>query len=280
MTDVINISAEERSAITQPAADAVKVAEGFKIVTDEGYTAAADRLKIVKGLAKDLAAKKAAVLNPALEVVKQLRALFAEPEAALERAEKLYKGAVLSYQQEQERIRQEKQRILDEAARKEREKAEREAAQARERAEEQRRRAEEAQRAGDAKEAERLAALATLNEQKSEAKTDLAQSVVPGVVQQEAPKVAGISTRETWSALVLDPKDLVINVAVEILRQREVKADTPFSALSALYPSQCPLAAVEPSMTFLNKQAKALKKELRYSGVKAVVEKGIAAGSK
>lgn len=258
MAELLNVSAEERKSITQPATDILAIAQDFKIVDADGYEAAGVRLQLVKGLQKALKVKKDSVMAPLRVAVEAARALFAEPEARLVQAEEIFKGAMLAYQRAEEVARIEAQRKLDDIARRERDFAAREAAAAAAKAEQQRQQAEEARKAGDAAEAKRLAALAEKNEVKAEAKQEVAQTVVAATVQQAPPQVGGIATRETWSALVLDPAALVKAIAAGTV----------------------PMQAFEPNMKFLNNQAKALKKDLAYPGVRAVVEKGIAARSK
>lgn len=258
MSELLNVTPQERIEIAKPAADILAVARDFKIVTAQGYESAAEKLMLVKGAMKALDLKKKSVMGPLNAAVAAARALFAEPEDRLKLAESMFKGAMLSFQEAQERERAEAQRVLDEAARKEREKAEAEARAAAKRADDQRRAEEEARRAGNEAEARRLAALATANEAKVEEKTAVAQTVVPAIAVVEPTKVSGIAMRETWSALVLDPNALVKAIAAGTV----------------------PMQAFEPNMKFLNNQAKALKKDLAYPGVRAVRETGIAAGSR
>lgn len=84
-----------------------------------------------------------------------------------------------------------------------------------------------------------------------------AAMVVAPIVQEEPINVLGISRRENWHAEVIDLRALVKGVAE----------------------GQVPLAAIEANRTFLNGQARALRAELRYPGVRAVPERTIAAGS-
>ena len=100
-----------------------------------------------------------------------------------------------------------------------------------------------AARRGDADEAAHLA--------------DRAAMVVAPVIPHEAPRVAGIAQRELWRAEVTDLRALVLAVAS----------------------GSVPLAALTANSTFLNGQARALREELRYPGVRAIPERSIAAGS-
>jgi len=238
------VTQAEQEAITKLVNPLVVAAREFKVITHAGYEQAGERLKLIKGAQKELAAKKKKVLDPALAAVKAIRDLFAAPEAEIAEAEGLIKRSMISFDDEQEKLRREEQRKLDEAARKEREKAE--AIEA-----ENRRKAEEARVAGDTKKAQRL-------EEKADVAADRAATVVAAQVIREPPRVSGTSIRENWSAVVTDRNALVAAVAA--------------GTVSAL--------ALEPSMPFLNKMAKAMKKEMNIPGVTAVVEKSLAAGSK
>ncbi len=78
----------------------------------------------------------------------------------------------------------------------------------------------------------------------------VADSVPEPVVAHAAPKVAGMSTRKTYKAAVTDKMALIKAVA-------EGKA---------------PDVLLEPNMTALNGQARALKEALNYPGVQLIVD--------
>jgi hypothetical protein len=244
MSELVTITAEDRKEITQPALNIVARARDFKVTDGPTYEEAGGRLKEIKAAQKLLEVKKQGILGPALATVKAIRNLFADPESQLEQAENLYKRGMLAYSDEQDRIREEEQRKANEKAERERLRLEKEAREAEERA-------RAAREAGNIRQAEKL-------EAKADLKTDAAASTVAPIIQREAPRVAGVATRENWSALVIDLKALVDAVAAGAV----------------------PLSMVEANMTNLNKMAKALKKELNYPGVRAVVDKVLAAGSK
>jgi hypothetical protein len=84
-----------------------------------------------------------------------------------------------------------------------------------------------------------------------------AAMTVAAIAQPQAPAVAGISRRENWRAEVIDLRALIQGVA----------------------DGRVPLAAVEANRSFLNGQARALRAELRYPGVRAIPERTIASGS-
>jgi len=243
MTDSV-ITAADREEIQRTLSPILAAARDCIVTTPQLYTQAADYLQRIKGAQKKLASKKVLLLGPAKAVVKALNDFFAGPELELAEAESLFKRGMLAYDQEQDRLRQEEQRKLDALAAKERLKREAEA-----RANDEKARLE--REAGNVRKAEAL-------EAKANAAAVAAATIVPAIAQRDAPQVAGIVSRETWSALVLDKKVLIAAVAE----------------------GQVPEAALIPDSVFLNKMARALKKELNYPGVRAVVEKGLAAGSK
>jgi hypothetical protein len=238
------ITAREREEIEQTASSIIADAKEIVVKTAPEYRAAGEILKRVKAAQKKLADKKDALVRPINQGLKAIRELFRGPEDELAQAEGLVKRQMLAFDDEQERLRREAQRKLDEKARAEQE---RKNAQAQKAAAD----AEAARASGDVGKAERL-------QERSHALSDQAAAVVAPVVQRDSPRVPGVVPRETWSAVVTDLPALVKAIAEE----------------------KVPITAVLANMPFLNNQARALKRELRYPGVTAVVDKGIAAGSK
>jgi hypothetical protein len=240
----LTISAKERAEIVEPASALVAAAKAFRVTTVETYSEAGERLKAIKGAAKRLEDKKRTLLNPVNATLKAIRDLFRAPEDELLEAENLYKRELAGYSARLEAERRVAQQAADEAARKERERFERQAAA-------------DAAKAAKEREAGNLAKAEAL-EQRSMLRTDAAASVVAPIVQVEAPRVAGISGRDNWYAVVLDKKALVDAIAAGTV----------------------PITAFEPNMKFLNNQAKAMKKDLAYPGVQACKDTVIAAGSR
>lgn len=244
MTELVTITAQDRKEITEPASTIVALARGFGVVSAETFEAAAVHLKDVKAAQERLEDKKRTLLNPVNATLKAIRDLFRAPEEELVLAENLFKRSMLGYSEEQNRIRRDEQRKADERAETERRRLEKEAREAEDRA-------RAAREAGDIKKAEKL-------EAKADARADAAAAVVPAIIQRESPRVSGISERENWSAVVTDLAALV----------------------SAIAAGKVPLSAVEANMKVLNSQAKSLKRELNWPGVRAVVDKIMAAGSR
>lgn len=222
------------------AAAALDRVKTLVIRTHEDYVVAAQDLAEIKGKFKTVDKQREELKAPSLEACRRVDAFFKPPLEFLRSAETLLKGKLTDYDREQERLRQAEQARLDEIARKEREKREAEAREverkAREKAEAERR-AAEAQRQAEAKarreaeeakargdreaadRAEREAQEAATAARKSEAKADRVESaaaeksealqmqaaqVVAPVVQRAAPKVSGLSFRDTWRFEVTD----------------------------------------------------------------------------
>lgn len=152
--------------------------DGFAVATVEDYQGAGGELKRIKSLAKIIDDKRKAMTRPLDESKKAIMDFFRGPLDALTKAEGLIKGAMLSYDREQER---------------------------------QRREEEERQRELQRKEAERLAKLAEKAEARGdEAKAEAFQeraSVVaqaPVFVQKAMPVVQGVQRRKVWKYRVVD----------------------------------------------------------------------------
>jgi hypothetical protein len=79
--------------------------------------------------------------------------------------------------------------------------------------------------------------------------------VAPVVLPRTVPKVAGVTMRQTWSAQVISLQLLVKAVAE----------------------GKVPLLALQANTTFLNQQARSMKDQLNYPGVKAVPDNNISA---
>ena len=204
------------------------VAEDFSIATAPEYVEGGEVLKRIKAKSKELKDKRQAMTRPLDESKRQILDLFREPEAQLADAEQAIKGAMLTYSNEQERIRAAEEARLRDIQAKEQAKL--------------LARAEKAAARGQGEKA------ADLEEQ--------AETLPVPIVTSPQPKVEGISTRVTWHAEVTDKAALIQAVAEGLV----------------------PDVVLEPDMTILNQQARALKDALNYPGVKAVSDQTVAAG--
>jgi hypothetical protein len=157
-----------------------KAAEEIRIVNQPQYESAAETLKAIKGFAAELETARKKITTPLDAAKKAVMDLFRVPATALENAEAKVKGAMLTYANEQERIRREQEEKLriqaEEKARKEREKLE-----------------ERARKAAESGKSEKATALL---EQAAEV-----VAVAP-VISPRVEKVSGISTKTIWKARV------------------------------------------------------------------------------
>lgn len=205
----------------------LEVAREYHIESPEMMVAAANELKAIKGKARDLENRRLSMTRPLDDAKKQIMDFFRQPMQYLVDAEGIIKRGMLAYQNEQERLRRAEEARLRDIAEKERQRLERQAAKAAEQ--------------GKAEKAEDL--------------RERAESMPVPVVAHRAPQVAGISTRENWSAEVTSLREL----------------------LQGVLDGKVPEVAVIADMKVLNAQARSLKDAMNYPGVKAVCEKGISA---
>jgi hypothetical protein len=148
-----------------------------RIITNQGeYEDAANDLKKVKTLYKTIEEERLSATRPLDETKKRIMEWFRGPLDRLASAENATKGAMISYSNEQDRLRRAEQARLDEIARKEREKLEAQAAKA--------------QAAGKV--------------EKAEAIMEKAQVVAAPVVELTVAKTAGISYRTVWEFEIVD----------------------------------------------------------------------------
>lgn len=173
------ISEDAQRLVTEAAGD-IALAQCFSVVSNDGYIEAGEILKTIKGRYQDMEARRKEMTVPLDEAKKRIMDFFRQPLEQLGEAERLIKGAMVAFTQEQERIRLEEQQRIQALA-----------------LEEQRQRDEvlekqiaQAQEKGDSGKAEELLASAT-------------QAAVP-VVQSEKPKVPGIKTTTRWRYKIID----------------------------------------------------------------------------
>lgn len=203
----------EARALTAQTDTLFAVGQHCTVVTAADYEVAGLELKRVKDAQKKLDELRKSMTRPIDAAKKAILDFFRGPEDKLARAESGIKRAMVTYQDEQARVRREEQRRADEAAAAERrrlaqQQAEAEA-KARAESERLRREAEEAAAAGRAAEAAKLNAKAERTEEKAAEKVEALQlreaQVVAPVIQREPPKVSGVATREVWKFEITDP---------------------------------------------------------------------------
>ncbi len=224
---VLNIKHPDE-ALFHESEEALQIARVQKIASPEMAVAAAEDLKDVKALARQVNEKRLAITRPLNDALKEVNALFKPAKEWLSEAEAVLKGKLLEFQNEQDRIARELQAEADALAKKEREKLERRAAKA--------------EAKGKAEKAEVL--------------RQVAETKTAPIIESAAPKLAGISRRETWKAEITD-KRLLLN---HIVNER---------------PDLLPLVKIDGSA--LNGMARSLKGELDLPGVEVSKEASIAA---
>jgi hypothetical protein len=200
----------------------------YDIVSPEMREAASFDLKNVKALYKQVDEQEKAITRPINEGLKRVRAMFAQPKEWLSNAETTLKGECLRW----------------------------DSAESRKRAEA----AAEAARIADA-ERQRLEAAAKREAEAGNAETAVAIAqaaafVAPAPVV-EAPKLAGESTREQWSAECVD--------IVELCRGVVEGKNPPESVL--------------PNMVFWNGAARSFKKSFAFPGMRAIAKQILASRS-
>ncbi len=192
---------------------ALNKVNALRVMTAEQYEFAGGELKTIKGIWSDIEAMRKAAKKPFDDRATEVQAFFAAPLKFLVDAEKILKGKLVEYSDEQDRLREEEQRKANAKAKAEQDRlqaiADEQIRIANEAAAAMRREAEAAAAAGRAAEAAKLEAQAVKVEEKAEAKaevfTERASQVVAMVSDRAAPKVGGISIPKVWDAEIENP---------------------------------------------------------------------------
>lgn len=178
--------------VAEQARHLATIGERYSVATADEFTVAGEELRRIKAAQKRLDEVRKGITRPIDAAKKAILDLFREPETRLAAAESGVKRAMLGFQAEQDRLRQAEQRKAEEAARKERERLEAQAAKA----------------------------VAAGKLEKAEALEVRAATVSAPVIHREAPKVAGLSTREVWRYEITDaaliPREYLVPDTVKI----------------------------------------------------------------
>lgn len=239
----VSVNQPNEAVLIQGAESALSIAQSIEIDSPEMYQLGADELAAIKGKAKQLDEQRKELVQPLNETVKKINALFKRPLEILENAEGMIKRAMLGYNDKQRKIQAEAERKARELAEAERRRQQEEAA----------RQAEEARQAAEAGDVQKAAEL----QQQSEETAAVAEMITAPVIHMEKPKAAGINTRKTYKARVVDFKAL----------------------LQGIIDGKAPEAVIEINEGVLNSQARSLKDSMKYPGVEVYTEEGIAARS-
>lgn len=213
LAPVAALTLPDSSAMTSRAQQALAFIQDFKIDSAETYGFAADELKAIKAKANAIEEQRTGITGPLNKVLKAVNDLFRGPADTLAQAERMLKGKMLAWDQEQERIAAEARRRAEEAAAAERRRLEEQAAAAQRVADEQARAAAAAAAAGD----EQAAAIAQANVQRAQSEAQAAaatsQMVTAPVVLADKTKAAGISTSKKLDFEIVDLHALVKHIA-------------------------------------------------------------------
>lgn len=197
---------------------AVLAAKAIVVDSQDMYEFANDQLGIVKVRFKAIEAQRKAIVDPINKAKDAVQALFKPVLDDLTAAEGVYKGAMLTFQQEQRRIQQEEQARLDEINRKERERLEKQAAKAAEK--------------GHTEKAEVLAATAAV--------------MTAPIATSTYVEPKGLSTRKVWKARVTDKAALIKAALENPAFLNLIEIDEPaLDRLAKAMEGRVPLAGVE-----------------------------------
>jgi len=244
MTPIIvaPINTEQADEASKQALSMLTEAKSITIKSQEGYNKASDVLKTIKGRIKMLDTLRKGITKPLDEAKQKVMDLFRVPLGHYTEAEGVIKKGMLTYDDEQERLRRIEQEKLEKKAAEERRiKAEQEAAW-RKKEEDARREAEKLASEGKAEEARKAQEVANKASAKADERAFEQQNIVAPVVAPKLEAIKGVSYRDQWTAEVIDFEKLPDDYKL---------ADT----------------------TKLNKVAQATKGELKIPGVKWNKEK-------
>ena len=253
---------QPEQALFKAATAALSMAKVYTIDSPEVRDLAARELTKIKGLQKDVEAKRKSITQPIDAAKKAVMDLFRAPTDYLDQAEVLLKQAIQGYDREQERKRIAEQARLEELARQERARMEAEAAAAeavaQAEAQEIQQQAAQAAAAGDVEAAARLNAEAESRVEQGAAEVATLQqtaTLITAPVVYPLMRTKGVSTRKVWKAEVSDKLALIRYVAA--------------------HPEYVDL--LDANMPAINKIALALKKNCPLDGVRVFEDDVIAA---
>ncbi len=175
MNEIIPVEAQQKAEETEVM---VQSYDGYAIVSQKAYQFSAEDLKKIKAKANELDGLRKSLTKPLDESKKRIMEFFKKPLTLLSSAEQSIKSAMISWQQEQEKVRKAEEQRLADAQQKEADRLARLAAAAEKR--------------GDDKKAEEF-----------KGREAITKSVVPAVVNNVQP-VAGIATRIVWKYRIVD----------------------------------------------------------------------------
>lgn len=228
----LTINAPESAELLSQVNPMVSLAQNLKIDSDEMYAIASNELTPIKAKRKALEERRLEIVGPINQAVKSVNDLFREPIAICDAAEALIKSSMIGWV-----------RHKDELARQARIKAEAEAEAARQAQEKEQQRLIDEANALREKDPDAAAALEMEAEIISSVPATPQNEIVP---VKEDLKVQGTSIARPWEAEVVDKMAFIKYVAERPEFEHLLNVDTGA----------------------LNKLAKAMKENLKMSGVK------------
>jgi|GEM_PF-2716432 len=167
----------------------------ISIETENEYEQACNLVKEVASYTKLIEKHRKDTVSPFNNQVSQVNGYFKDARQPLTNIEDKLRRAIAQYHQELERKKREAQRKADEEAEKERQRL----------LEQSKKESKKSQQYAEQGKED----LAQQHHEKSQTKQQLAESITTPEVEQEAPKIEGISYRDKWSAQITDKKAFV-----------------------------------------------------------------------
>lgn len=213
LAPIAALALPDAGSLTSKAQRALAEMEAFEIVDAETYSLAADELQAIKARANRLEEQRTGITGPINQALKAVNAMFKGPGEFFERAERVIKGKMLGFQQEQQRLADERRRVAEAAAEVERKRLAAEAAEQQRIAQEQQAAAAAAAAKGDTQAAQLATSAAQRAAAEAQTAAATAQMVVAAPVAPPMAKVAGISTAKKIDFEVTNLLALVQHVA-------------------------------------------------------------------
>lgn len=215
---VVEYERPDAGELLVEAVDFLVVAKDIYVNSPAMYNLAAEQLQEVKLAIKTHTERRLGITRKMDDLKKDVMNLFAPAITKLEEVKGLLEGAMLSYNNEQERLRKEEQNRLDAIAMIERNRLEEEARKAN--TEALRLETAAAEEAAKAKTPEaaaniiaKAASAAEAKREAAEAAHMTAQVVVAAPSSVVAPTASGTSVRKTWKGKCVDKSQLIKYVA-------------------------------------------------------------------
>lgn len=214
LAPIAALSLPDQSAMTTRADRALAFIEAFQVDSAENYGLAADELKAIKTKAASIEQQRTSLTVPLNNVLRGINDLFRGPADTLAKGEKLLKGKMLAWDQEQERLAAAERKRAEDAARAERERIAAEAAERQRIADEATAAAAAAAKKGDTEAAAVAQAAADRANAESQTLATTAQLVVAAPVATiEKTAAKGISTSKKIDFDVTSLRLLVAYIA-------------------------------------------------------------------